>query len=49
MINNCDNILNCIDDIDIMIVDRRFRDSLGVLKAFGIDVAMPSFMSSHQE
>ena len=49
MINNCDNILNWIDDDDIMIVDRGFRDSLGVLKAFGIDVAIPSFMSSHQK
>ena len=49
MNNNCDNILNWMDDNDIMIVDRGFRDSLGVLKAFGIDVAMPSFMSSHQK
>ena len=49
IINNCDNILNWIDNNDIMIVDRGFRDSLGVLKAFGMDVAMPFFMSSHQK
>ena len=44
MINNCGNILNWIDDNDIMIVDRGFRGSLGALKAFCMDVAMPSFM-----
>ena len=27
-----------------MVLDRGFRDSLGVLKALGIDTAMPSFL-----
>jgi hypothetical protein len=31
-----------------MILDRGFRDSLGVLKALGIDAAMPSFLDKHQ-
>ena len=49
IINNYDNILNWIKNNDIMIIDRGFRDSLGVLKAVGIDVAMPSFMDPHQK
>ncbi|CAF2973288.1 unnamed protein product [Rotaria sp. Silwood2] len=44
MINNYDDILNWIQENDIRIPDRGFRDSLGVLKSLGIDVAMPSFL-----
>ena len=49
MINNYDDILNWIKENDIMILDRGFRDSLGVLKSLGIDVAMPSFLSPKQK
>lgn len=49
MINNYDDILNWIEENDIMILDRGFRDSLGVLKSFGIDVAMPSFLGPKQK
>ena len=48
MINNYDNILGWIEENDIMILDRGFRDSLGVLKSLGIDVAMPSFLGPKQ-
>jgi hypothetical protein len=49
MINNYDDILNWIEENDIMILDRGFHDSLGVLKSLGIDVAMPSFLGSKQK
>ena len=49
MINNFDDILNWIEEYDIMILDRSFRDSLGVLKSFGIDVAMPCFLSHNEK
>ena len=48
MINNYDDILGWIEDNDIMILDRSFRDSLGALKSLGIDVAMPSLLSPKQ-
>ena len=49
MINNYDNILGWIEENDIMILDRGFRDSLGVLKSLGIDVVMPSFLDPNQK
>ncbi|CAF4200472.1 unnamed protein product, partial [Rotaria sordida] len=49
IINNYDDILNWIQENDILILDRGFRDSLGVLKSLGIDVAMPSFLSPNQK
>ena len=49
MINNYDDILGWIEENDIMILDRGFRDSLGVLKSLGIDVAMPSFLDPNQK
>ncbi|CAF4616697.1 unnamed protein product [Rotaria socialis] len=48
MINNYDDILQWVEENDIMILDRGFRDSLGVLKSLGIDVAMPSFLGPKQ-
>ena len=49
MINNYDDILGWIEENDIMILDRGFRDSLGVLKSLGIDAAMPSFLDPNQK
>jgi hypothetical protein len=49
MLNNYEDILTWIRDGDIMILDRGFRDSLGVLKALGIDAAMPSFLDKQQK
>ena len=48
MLNNYEDILNWTKEDDIMILDRGFRDSLGVLKALGIDAAMPSFLEPTQ-
>ena len=46
MLNNYEDILNWTKENDIMIVDRGFRDSLGVLKVLGIEAAMPSFLGN---
>jgi hypothetical protein len=48
MLKNYEDILTWIKEDDIMILDRGFRDSLGVLKALGIDAAMPSFLGKNQ-
>jgi hypothetical protein len=48
MLNNYEDILNWTKEGEIMILDRGFRDSLGVLKALGIDTAMPSFLDQNQ-
>jgi len=48
MLNNYEDILTWIKDGDIMILDRGFRDSLGILKTLGIDTAMPPFLSKNQ-
>lgn len=48
MLNNYEEILTWIKDGDIMILDRGFRDSLGVLKTLGINAAMPSFLGANQ-
>ncbi|CAF5017157.1 unnamed protein product, partial [Rotaria socialis] len=48
LINNYDDILQRIEENDILILDRGFRDSLGVLKSLGIDVAMPLFLGPKQ-
>jgi hypothetical protein len=49
MVNNYEDFLNWIKEGDIMILDRGFRDSIGVLKTFGIDAAMPSFLGKNQK
>lgn len=48
MLNNYEDILTWIKDDDIMIVDRGFRDSLGVLQALGINAAMPPFLGPNR-
>jgi hypothetical protein len=48
-INNYDDTLNWIEENDIMILDRGFRNSLGILKSLGVDVAMPSFLDPKQK
>ena len=49
MLSNYEALLSWVQDNDIMILDRGFRDSLGLLKAFGIDAAMPSFLGRERE
>jgi hypothetical protein len=48
MLNNYEDILRWINEDDILLLDRGFRDSLGVLKTLGINVAMPSFLDQNQ-
>ena len=49
MLNNHEDIFAWIKEGDTMIQDRGFRDSLGVLKALGIDAGMPSFLGKNQQ
>ena len=49
MLNNYEDILNWMQESDIMVLGRRFRDSLGVLKVLGIDAAMPSFLDTGRQ
>ena len=49
MINNFDDIVDWIEENDILILDRGFRDSLGVLKSFGIDASMLYFLSHNEK
>ena len=44
MLYNYDDILSWTKENEIMFLDRGFHDSLSVLKALGIDAAMPSFL-----
>ena len=48
VLKNYEDILTWIQDGDIIILDRGFRDSLGVLNALGIDAAMPSFLEPNR-
>ena len=49
MVNNYDDMLNWVEENNIMILNRDFSDSLGVLKSLGIDVARPSFLGAKQK
>ena len=49
MLNNYEDILSWTRENDIMILDRGFRDSLGVLKALSINAALPSFLDKSRQ
>ena len=49
LMNNKDGILNWIADHDIVVVDRSFRDSTGVMQALGLDVCMPEFLNGRRQ
>ena len=49
MLNNYEDILNWMQESDIMVLCRRFRDSLGVLKVLGIDASMLSFLGTGRQ
>ena len=49
LLNNYEDILNWMQESDIMVLRRGFRDSLGVLKVLGIDAAMPSFLGTDRQ
>ncbi|CAF2730047.1 unnamed protein product [Rotaria sp. Silwood2] len=48
LVNNKDGILNWIDEHDIVVVDRGFRDSTGMMRALGLDVCMPDFLNGRR-
>ena len=48
-VNTKDGILNWIADHDIVVVDRGFRDSTGVMQALDVDVCMPEFLNGRRQ
>ena len=48
LIKNKNGILNWIEDHDLIVVDRGFRDSTGMMQALGLDVCMPDFLNGRR-
>ena len=48
LIKNKSGILNWIQDHDLVIVDRGYRDSTGMMRALGLDVFMPEFLDGRR-
>lgn len=48
LIKNKGGILDWIAEHDIVVVDRGFRDSTGMMKALGLDVCMPDFLNGRR-
>lgn len=48
LIKNKDGILNWIAEHDLVVVDRGFRDSTGMMRALGLDVCMPDFLNGRR-
>jgi hypothetical protein len=48
LIKNKGGILEWIAEHDIVVVDRGFRDSTGMMKALGLDVCMPDFLNGRR-
>lgn len=48
LIKNKNGILNWIEDHDLIVVDRGFRDSTGMMRALGLDVCMPDFLNGRR-
>ncbi|CAF4440187.1 unnamed protein product, partial [Rotaria magnacalcarata] len=49
LLRNTDNILSWLKEHDILVVDRGFRDSIGVMKALGLEATMPSFLDDRRQ
>lgn len=47
--NNVEEIQNWLKADDVFVVYRRFRDSLGLLKEFGIQTEIPYFLKRNQK
>lgn len=47
--NNEQEILDWLDDDDVLILDRGFRDSVRAMKLFGFEVAMPHFLNGRKQ
>ncbi|CAF1540494.1 unnamed protein product [Didymodactylos carnosus] len=48
LLKNKEDILHWADEKDIMVVDRGFPDSAGVMQSLGFDVAMPEFLDGRR-
>jgi len=48
LIKNKDGILNWIAEHDLVVVDRGFRDSTGMMRALGLDVCTPDFLNGRR-
>ncbi|CAF3534090.1 unnamed protein product [Rotaria socialis] len=49
LLRNTDHILSWLKEHDILVVDRGFRDSIGVMKALGLEAIMPSFLDGRRQ
>lgn len=49
MRSNLEDIRNWVEEDDVFIVDRGYRDSLTYLEELGIQVKMPSFMEKGEK
>ena len=47
--NNEQEILDWLDEDDILILDRGFRDAIRAMKQFGFEVAMPHFLNGRKQ
>ena len=45
LVKNKDGILNRMAEHDVVVVDRGFRESTGMMKALGLDACMPDFLN----
>lgn len=48
LLKNRSDILNWISQDDILVVDRGFRDSSGVIETLGLNVCMPEFLNGRR-
>ncbi|CAF3017429.1 unnamed protein product [Rotaria socialis] len=49
LLRNTDNILCWLKEYDILVADRGFRDSIGVMKVFGLEATIPSFLDDRRQ
>lgn len=48
-VNNKQNILNWLNEDDIIVVDRGFRDAVNTIRRFGFNVEMPDFLDGKKQ
>ena len=48
-INNEQDILNWLQDDDIIVVDRGFRDAINTIERYGFNVQMPDFLKGKKQ
>ena len=48
-INNEQDVLNWLNDNDVVVVDRGFRDAVNTIKRFGFNAEMPDFLKGKKQ